>query len=32
LFEIVVEDGGVDGEDMGDCVESFLDFGDVGGN
>jgi hypothetical protein len=28
-FEIVGEDGGVDEEDMGDCVESFLDFIDV---
>jgi len=32
LFEIVVEESCVDGEDMGDGVESFLDFGDVGGD
>jgi hypothetical protein len=25
-FEIVVEGGGVDGKDMVDCIESFLDF------
>jgi hypothetical protein len=28
-FEIIGEDGSVDKEDMGDCIESFLDFVDV---
>jgi len=32
LFEIIVEESCVDGEDVGDGVESFLDFGDVGGD
>lgn len=31
-FEIVVESGGVYGKNMEDCVESLLDFCDIGRN